>query len=167
MARWTEADLKGQFESAKSKGWLRLFETSAAAHAFPTELLIAIASRETNIRQIKGDFRGGIYHGYGLMQIDIGTDSMFCRAWTPEKVGESIERGAQILAAKRQYLIGHGIQDLKAVAAAYNTGEGRVRKSIEAGDDPDQTTTGHDYGADVMARMEVFTRLLAGPPENA
>ena len=28
-----------------------------------------------NLKNIKGDFRDGIYHGYGAMQVDIGNDS--------------------------------------------------------------------------------------------
>lgn len=159
MAKWTEADLRSQFNSAKANGWLPYFEEAAQQHDFPVELLLAIASRETNIRNIKGDLRDGVSHGYGIMQVDIGTDPEFCRNWTPEKVKESIERGTWILAGKRTYLAGKQITDLKAIAAAYNTGEGNVARSLAAGQDPDHTTTGGDYGSDVLARMEVFGRL--------
>src|SRR5262249_6755560 len=124
MPEWNEADLRAQFERAKRAGWLPLFRDSAEQHKLEVSLLLGIASRETNIRQIKGDFRNGIYHGYGLMQIDIGTDRKFCEAWTPDMVAESIERGAQILAGKRAYLVARGISDPRAWAAAYNTGEG-------------------------------------------
>lgn len=164
MAKWTEADLRSQFNSAKANGWLPYFEEAAQHHDFPVELLLAIASRETNIRNIKGDLRDSVSHGYGIMQVDIGTDPEFCRNWTPEKVEESLERGTWILAGKRTYLAGKQITDLKAIAAAYNTGEGNVARSLAAGRDPDHTTTGGDYGSDVLARMEVFGRLLRGQP---
>ncbi len=62
MANWTENDLKKQYDSAKQNGWLAHFEDAAQQHDF---------SRETNLKNIKGDFRDGIYHGYGVMQVDI------------------------------------------------------------------------------------------------
>jgi hypothetical protein len=161
MANWTEADLRKQYESAKQNGWLAHFQDAAQLHRFPVALLLAISSRETNMRNIKGDFRDGLYHGYGIMQVDIGTNPEFCKAWTPDQVKESVQCGCRILSGKRAYLAKKQITDLKAIAAAYNTGEGNVSRSVAAGQDPDRTTTGRDYGRDVLARMEVFTRLLA------
>jgi len=160
MANWTEADLKRQFEHARQNGWLPYFEDAARQHGFAVELLLAISSRETNLRNIKGDFRDGIYHGYGVMQVDVGTDPAFCKAWTPEEVNGSVQGGCRILAGKRAYLAKKQCTDLKAIAAAYNTGEGNVSRSLAAGRDPDSTTTGRNYGSDVLARMEVFKRLL-------
>ena len=160
MANWTEADLTKQFEHARQNGWLPYFEDAAQQYGFPVEVLLAIGSRETNMRNIKGDFRDGIYHGFGIMQVDIGTDPEFCKNWTPAKVTESIHRGTQILSGKRKFLATKNITELKAIAAAYNTGEGNVARSVAANQDPDRTTTGRDYGSDVLARMEIFKRLL-------
>ncbi len=161
MANWTENDLKGQFQRVRNDGWLLHFQAAARNHRFEVELLLAIGSRETNLRNIKGDFHDAVYHGFGIMQVDIGTDPAFCASWTEAKVPESIERGTQILAEKRQYLSGKGIADPKAIAAAYNTGQGNVARSIAAGKDPDSTTSGHDYGSDVLARMAIFKGLLS------
>ena len=83
-----------------------------------------------------------------------------CKAWTPEKVRESVQGGCRILAGKRAYLAKKQCTDLRAIAAAYNTGEGNVSRSLANGRDPDSTTTGRNYGSDVLARMEVFKRLL-------
>jgi hypothetical protein len=58
-----ERDLARQFERAKQNGWIRFFKDAAKRYQFPRNLL-AIASRETNMRNIIGD--GG--HGYGIMQ---------------------------------------------------------------------------------------------------
>ena len=161
MANWTENDLKAQFQRTQISGWLPLFEAAAQTHSFEVELLLAIGSRETNLRNIKGDFYNGIYHGYGIMQVDIGTDPAFCASWTEARVQESIERGTEILAEKRAYLADKGITDPKAIAAAYNTGQGNVVRSIGAGKDPDSTTSGHYYGSDVLARMAIFKNLRA------
>ena len=159
MLNWTEADLTDQFRDAAATGWLPYFETAAHQTGLPIELLLGVASRETNIRNIKGDLRNGIYHGYGVMQVDIGTQPDFCRTWTAGEAQGSIHCGAQVLAGKRNYLAHRGITDLKAVAAAYNTGEGNVFRSIRAGADPDRTTSGGDYGFDVLARTEIFANL--------
>lgn len=159
MANWTEADLQSEMQNAISSGWMPHFEAAAQAHGFPVELLLAIASRETNMRNIKADRRDGVYHGYGVMQVDIGTDPGFCNNWTPEDIQSSIECGAKVLARKRDYLASKGITDLAAIAAAYNTGEGNVVRSIASGAHFDQTTTGGNYGRDVLARMDVFFRL--------
>jgi soluble lytic murein transglycosylase-like protein len=159
MTNWSETDLKSQLHNAVANGWLPYFEVAAKLNGFSVELLLGIASRETNMRNIKGDLHNGVYHGYGIMQVDIGTDPDFCRNWTPDKVEVSIQRGVKILANKRDYLAARGITDLKAIAAAYNTGEGNVVRSIHAGTDPDHTTTNADYGKDVLSRMAAFEQL--------
>ncbi len=159
MANWTEADLNQHWNTAMQHGWISFFENASRSLDLAVELLLGIASRETNTSNIKGDFRGGIYHGYGIMQVDIGTDPEFCRTWTMDQVKPSIDRGAKILAGKRTYLLQNGVSDLRAIAAAYNTGEGKVLRSIRSGRDPDRTTTGGDYGRDVLARMSIFTKL--------
>jgi hypothetical protein len=159
MPNWTEADLVNQLHRATSKGWIPLFAAAAAANDFDTDLLLAIASRETNMQNIKGDFHDDAFHGFGIMQVDVGTDPDFCAHWTPDQVEGSIQRGTKILAGKRDSLAAKTITDLKAIAAAYNTGASNVIHSVQTGQDPDRTTTGHDYGSDVVARRELFARL--------
>jgi hypothetical protein len=111
------------------------------------------------MQNIKGDFHDNAYHGFGIMQVDVGTDSDFCAHWTADQVEGSIQRGVKILSGKRTQLAAKSITDLKAMAAAYNTGAGNVIRSLANGVDADHTTTGRDYGSDVIARMAVFTRL--------
>jgi hypothetical protein len=163
MANWTENDLTRQLSHATANGWIPFFEAVAQNHGFDTEFLLAIASRETNLVNIKGDFHDGAFHGFGIMQVDVGTDPAFCAAWTPDQVESSIQRGTQILVGKRDSLAAKTITDPKAIAAAYNTGASNVIRSIQNGADPDHTTTGHDYGSDVMARMAVFIKLRSTP----
>ena len=80
MAKFRESDLRSQYSRARANGWLPLFV--AAGDSIPDDdidgaTLLAVSSRETNVRNIKGDFRDGIYHGYSLMQLDIGSH----KAW--------------------------------------------------------------------------------------
>jgi hypothetical protein len=162
MPNWTQADLANQLNRATSGGWIPFFDAAAQANNFDTEFLLAIASRETNMQNIRGDFHDGAYHGFGIMQVDVGTDPAFCAQWTPDQVSGSVDRGTKILAGKRDSLAAKNISDPKAIAAAYNTGASNVIHSIQAGQDPDRTTTGHDYGADVLARRAVFLILRSG-----
>lgn len=46
---------------------------------------------------------------------------------------------------------------LAAALAAYNAGVDHVRYRLDNGEDPDASTTGKDYGADVLARAEKFS----------
>ena len=162
MPNWTKADLVSQLNRATSSGWISFFDAAAQANNFDTEFLLAIASRETNMQNIKGDFHDGAFHGFGIMQVDVGTDPEFCAQWTPDQVSGSVDRGTTILAGKRDSLAAKNFTDPKAIAAAYNTGASNVIHSLQAGQDPDRTTTGQDYGADVLARRTVFVQLRAG-----
>jgi hypothetical protein len=163
MPNWTPADLTRQFNHVTASGWIPFFQAAAAANRFTLEFVLAIASRETNLQNIKGDFHDGAFHGFGIMQVDVGTDPAFCAAWTADQVEGSIQRGVKILAGKRDSLAAKAITDLKAIAAAYNTGAGNVLHSLANGADADHTTTGRDYGSDVVARMAVFAEFLGTP----
>ena len=166
MANWTETDLTRQFNRVTASGWIPFFESAAQQNGFDTEFLLAIASRETNLQNIKGDFHDGAFHGFGIMQVDVGTDPAFCASWTEQQVEPSIQRGTEILVEKRKSLAAKNITDPKAIAAAYNTGAGNVIRSVGAGLDPDRTTTGHDYGSDVLARMAVFQKLRSAAAQS-
>jgi RHS repeat-associated protein len=162
-ANWAEGDLRNELNRATLNGWLPFFDAAALQNDFDTNFLLAIASRETNMRDMRGDYHDGAYHGFGIMQVDLGTDPRFAAAWTPNQVERSIQRGTEILAGKRDSLAARNIDDLQATAAAYNAGAGPVIRSIEHGADPDQVTTDRNYGSDVMARMAAFARLRANP----
>lgn len=165
MPNWTATDIQQQFHRANAQGWIAYFTAAAQTYNFDPVFLMAIASRETNMQDIKGDFHDGAYHGFGIMQVDVGTDPAFCSAWTTGQVEAAITLGAQILGGKRDSLAAHSITDPKAIAAAYNTGASNVIRSLQNGADADHTTTGQNYGSDVLARMAVFVTLLA--PEVA
>ncbi len=76
MPDWTANDLTREFGVARRSGWIDAFDAAAKDYLFPVGLLLAIASRETNMRSIVGD--GG--HGYGLMQIDDRSCPHWCHS---------------------------------------------------------------------------------------
>lgn len=163
-----------QFQYAKTNGWIDAFIKAGKDYDFAPSLLMAVASRETNMRNIVGD--GG--HGYGLMQIDLRSfpEWVASGAWRhPEQV---IEKGAQILDQKMTQIhngvgkilniggysftgrIFHTAEDaIKTAVAAYNSGLWAYY-CFSKGEDPDRLTTGHDYSKDVLMRQVEFDKLL-------
>lgn len=105
--------LHAEYRRAHDQGWLRHFVEAARAFELRPEILMGIASRETNMggRELApGEFEwltrpGDGGHGYGLMQIDgrsyPGWVAM--RGWILAEDG--IHYGAEVLADKRDGLI--------------------------------------------------------------
>lgn len=167
-----------QYARAVSKSWLPVFQAEARTYGLTTALALAIASRETGNRNIRGDFRGGQYHGFGLMQIDRGTDPAWCEAWTAENAEPGITRGCQIWAQKlaqaraaqrkqasvkgRVFVLPELAEDeLRRLAtAAYNCGLWSAYHYSKK-QSPDSSTTGKDYSRNVYDRAMVFACLLA------
>ena len=167
-------EVEREFGAAKANGWLPAFAKAGTDYQFRTALLLAIASRETNMRNIVGD--GG--HGYGLMQIDIRTDPDFATSGGWRNVPHSIERGAQILDQKRSAIL-HGqgaslsvggyqfigarmLENdvlLRVATAAYNCGLWAYY-AFSRGEDLDRFTTGRNYSSDVWQRKAQFEELL-------
>jgi Transglycosylase SLT domain len=155
--------LLAQHQQAKAK-W-PFIETIEKDHSLPAWLLYAVGSRETNLRNIKGDFsqRPGEssprYHGFGVWQRDSGT-------W---HVGESYlqdvrkqaKDAAELLAANHRTF-----DQWDAAVAAYNCGPGNVRKAIDQGLSLDHFTTGRDYSADVLARRAYLVAHVTGEAED-
>jgi hypothetical protein len=182
------AQLKKQYERAKSLGWLAHFQEAASTYNFPVSLLLAIGSRETNLDskwlQKLGD--GG--HGAGLLQVDIGTDKAFITSGKWKDAREGIIRGAQILSEKREQISEGEGQVFKlrsskgqrvtftmprftgpklthVVVAAYNSGLWAAYHASKKRS-PDYGTTGADYGQDVLDRAAEFQELIEGEGED-
>jgi hypothetical protein len=171
--------IETQYKYAKSHGWLIHFANAAAKHGHTTADLMAIASRETNMRNIVGD--NG--HGYGVMQIDIRSFADFCKSGKWKDVEAAILKGAEVLAKKRDEILAAekrargycrfsdgsvrsfvprilSNEDLHRVTvASYNCG-GAAYYHFSNGNDPDRGTTGKDYSRDVLARSNAFQDLL-------
>jgi hypothetical protein len=174
MPAWNQHDLTIQFNRAKTNNWLDSFTKAATTYTFPIEILLGVASRETNMNNIIGD--GG--HGYGIMQIDDRSFPEWCQSGQWKNVDAAIDKGAFVLDLKRQQVIDgqgkdlevggvsfHGASDidphdlLRISLAAYNSGLWAYY-SFSQGLDPDARTTGHDYSADTLKRAEFLKSLL-------
>lgn len=156
----TKAQLKREIDNARANGLYAHLEIAASMSDLPLAFLLAIASRETAIRNISGD--GG--HGRGVMQVD---DRYHHIARVTDFKGHPevlIRYGCRMLADNiawaRRFRPGFKPeQHLKMAAAAYNCGRGGVIKALPTGD-CDARTTGKDYGADVLKRMALATEIL-------
>ena len=145
-------------------------------------LLLAMAHRESNMRNIVGD--GG--HGRGMMQID----DRFHATWLSEHKGcrsgsfdatfdsalpagrvpslvAGVKKACELLNQNIAFAKANGVPDgkrLRFAVAAYNAGPGNALKGFQAGD-VDKLTTGGDYSRDVLAhRAEVKQALAAALP---
>jgi hypothetical protein len=120
-----------------------------------TWLLVAIGSRETNWKNVLGADK----HGRGYLQIDDRAH----KDWYAEghdgfDPPQNIDEGAAILAWGLRLFTKEGI---RAGVACYNCGPKNVRSSLATsqGASPDLYTTGHNYGINVLARLD---RLMPG-----
>jgi soluble lytic murein transglycosylase-like protein len=151
--------LAQQLDRARTNGWMPFFEEAAQAFNFPVALLMAIASRETNIRNITGD--GG--HGRGIMQIDDRSFPDFANSSHSKDPRRNILKGGEILNGKRKFLSNKGVSGdllVRGSVAAYNGGEGRVLKAIRNQHNVDSVTAHGNYSSDVLGRSQIFTELL-------
>jgi hypothetical protein len=168
MATPSKTILRKQLKGLRDTGFAQKLKQQAEAHGLTPPFYFAIASRETNCRNILGDFQHGVAHGVGIVQIDIqhpiALKARNTGSWqtNPDPL---IEFGAQLLADNikkaKQKLPNLSAQlQLKAAASGYNCGMVNAVKGANQGDS-DNFTTGHDYGRDVMARAAIFEELIA------
>jgi len=142
-----------------------------------TALMLAIGSRETDLRNIVGDFG----HGRGWVQIDDRFHTMWlsdhagCESgsWNA-KFSSALPQGRvptltaatlqaiEILHGNRRFAVAQGVpanQTLRFAIAAYNAGAAGALEGQQAGN-VDKKTTGKDYSADVLERKAAVAKYL-------
>lgn len=148
--------------------WRSSIESAASSHSLPSSVVAAIISRETaGLDQFCAPPPTGKLgdngNGHGPMQIDKRSFPEWCADWSAGKlsIDDGIKKGCEVLAGKLRAL---GVllpempvdQRLRGAVAAYNTGEGNVKKLYHEGKDIDETTTSANYSSDVMERAKFF-----------
>ncbi|MCK5876572.1 MAG: transglycosylase SLT domain-containing protein [Candidatus Marithrix sp.] len=116
-------------------------------------------------RRPRGQRRGaeppdGGGYGRGLMQIDYDWHE-FARTGDWGDPRENLSYACVVLDRARKFFAKRARsldkeQNLRAMIAAYNGGATATLRSINAGDDVDARTTGHDYSKDVLNRSGWF-----------
>jgi len=155
--------LSAQLTYLRVRRLMSYFHEAAKKHNLPVALLLAVASRESNMGlALDSDWTGDNGNGIGIMQID--------RRYHPDFTGRhanadhqaNIHYGAQYLAGLIRQFSG----DLGSAVAAYNAGPSRVRSALSSGLPADAVTTGRDYSADVL-RRKAQIEYLSSRPESA
>jgi peptidoglycan hydrolase-like protein with peptidoglycan-binding domain len=161
-----QAELKRQVALARSRGWGAILGQAEQRHKLPAGILLAIASRETNMEDIVGD--GG--HGRGLFQIDDRAHGDWLAQHgaggpgTIPPLAEAAELAATLLDQNRAFAKSNGVAAdhvLVFAVSAYNAGPGGALAGHRSGDS-DRRTTGGDYGHDVLERLDAIQK----PGEN-
>jgi hypothetical protein len=135
----TESELTAQYQRANPK-WPFIHQTELA-HGLPRMLLFAVGSRETNLTNELGDFG----HGHGVWQLDDRSHT------APDGKWEDFDANVAVQCATAAAML-HGILtttdgNVEKAAAIYNSGQ------------PSRfSTTQHDYGIDVLERMQFLQR---------
>jgi predicted metal-dependent hydrolase len=164
-------------------------------HIYTTDLLSAMTMRETGFLIaryveaglkpkdihpiIRGDYgqREGekekSYHGYGYMQIDIASYPDFVKSGAWKDPVKTYVKALEVLEEKRAYLAPRfsqlqGEALLRAVVAAYNTGQGNVAKTLRGErkaknrkiiTDVDYTTHQKNYSKEVFRFRDIYNAL--------
>lgn len=152
------ANISSQLSSVRANGLLPYFKQSANRWNISIEVLLAVASRETqmgtNNYYLQNNFTGKDGHGKGIMQIDDRYHN-FAKITAPNNDRKMIDYGAQFLADLKQQF-----GNIKDALSAYNAGPSAVRQAYMRGVDPDIYTTGGDYAKDVLQRAKIIKSQL-------
>lgn len=161
------ASLRAQVDHLAVEGLAPMLRRHAERVGLPVSLLYAVASRETDGRNVLGDDGNGV----GLMQVDarhhpLARDFRDSGRWRddPEPlIAYAANLLADGLAQARATLPGYPRQaQLHVALGSYNCGVRAIAIAGDGGRDPDACTTGRNYAQDVLMRMAGFEELFAG-----
>jgi peptidoglycan hydrolase-like protein with peptidoglycan-binding domain len=148
--------LAEQARRARARGWTPVMRKAEERWRLPAGLLLAVASRETDMEDIVGD-KG---HGRGLFQIDDRFHAEWLAAHgapgpgTTPRLEDAADFAASMLASNLAFGKQNGVtaaEQLRFACSAYNAGAGGALAGQQLGD-CDRKTTGGDYGRDVLER---------------
>ena len=133
------------------------FQLASGRYNIPVALLLAIASRESNMGlSLDENWAGDNGNGIGIMQIDRRYHPEFTSNHAGSDHPANIDYGARFLSELIRQFDGQ----LQPAVAAYNAGASRVRSAISSDLHPDAVTTGRDYSSDVLNRMTTIESIL-------
>jgi hypothetical protein len=162
---YTKNELISHLNEIRTRGYESIIMEAAEDFDIQPSFIGGIGSRESFWGLILSppgpSGTGDLGNGRGLLQIDIGSHE-FARTGNWRDPRENIRYGCDLLADNRAALKKEGLkgrQLLKATAASYNAGLGRVLRKLDQGVDVDLATTGNDYGKDVIDRAGWFQKF--------
>ena len=139
MARtYTRESLGRELARAREHGWEACCIEAERRASLPRALLLAVASRETDMNDVVGD--GG--HGRGLFQIDDRSHPAFLREHGAASAGgrppvrDAARYAAQLVRDNLEYAKRKGVPEaerLKFALSAYNAGPGQRPRGLAGG----------------------------------
>ncbi|WP_315822992.1 hypothetical protein [Paraflavitalea speifideaquila] len=179
---WISRELGPVIEKALTEAKVR-----NPALLYTKDWLVAMAYRETGLliakllaqggktpaiySLMRGDYgqRPGeiekSFHGFGPWQIDIGSFPEFVKSGNWKDPYKTCVKAIEVLEGKRKYLqskfpnlSGEALE--RAITAAYNCGEGNVKKALEAGEDVDSRTHQKNYSKEVWRFREIARPII-------
>lgn len=149
--------LTADLEHARGSGILAAAQDAALDYDVPLAFLLAVGSRESRLGRALPPSCIGPGGEHGVWQINpYGVYSQWAARHAPCDHVANAQKAASILSDELDRFAGH----YKRAAAAYNTGPADVRDLARQGRDPDEATTGGDYGPDVLWRARVIQEAL-------
>ncbi|MEX2352210.1 MAG: transglycosylase SLT domain-containing protein, partial [Balneolaceae bacterium] len=149
--------ISAELTFVRLRGILSYFMDASQKYKIPLAILLAVASRESNMGlslSVAGTGDHGF--GHGIMQVDVRHHPEFTDRHSALDYQANIDYGAGFLAGLIRAFNG----EIRPAIAAYNAGQSRVRMAVQAGLDPDYVTTGGDYAMDVLHRMETIEAMM-------
>lgn len=176
------SNVKKQFERARMLGWLPKCERAALRHNLNPALILALASRETDLNPRYLSEPGDHGNGFGLTQVDRRSYPEFVASGKWRDAEACFEFAARKLSQERQTLLqlaGKPLQTrfrsgmrrsfvgvalteadaLRVTIAGYNCGVMTAYYHFSKRRQPDQGTTGGNYSADVFHRAAQFQAM--------
>jgi len=154
-----QVQLKLQVNSSRKKGLYQLIQNCSNKNNLSFSLLLALASRETGIRNIYGDRK----FGHGAFQIDSHSFPEICKHSFLTEPMLFLNTGANLLKnniewAEKTWPKFSPQQHLKCALAAYNCGKGNVVKAVADGN-CDLYTAHSNYGVDILNRKQTIENM--------
>ena len=148
---------KAQFHDPQRQWLIAKLIAGAEKHELPPALVLAVASRETNIHNREGDHG----HGNGPMQLD-DRSHRIPEGWEQDPT-EIIDQCCLLLRnyidwAERTFRASD-VSAIQIGVAAYNCGPAGAARGLTH-KNVDYYTAQGNYSADVLAREAVFVKLL-------
>ena len=149
--------ISSQLAYLRVRGIYPHFQQASGRYNIPVALLLAIASRESNMGlNLDENWAGDNGNGIGIMQIDRRYHAEFTDRHAGSDHPANITYGAHFLSGLIRKFDG----ELTPAVAAYNAGAARVRSAVSSGLHPDAVTTGRNYSSDVLKRMATIESIL-------
>jgi len=165
LTTYAANELAPHLQEIRLRGYEAIIGDASQEFNLQSSIIAGVGSRESlwgiilNPPGPGGVGDGG--HGKGLMQIDDGAHE-FARTGNWQDPRANVFFGCGILADQREALKREGLTGrtlLRFTLASYNAGLGAVLRALDRGIDPDDVTTGGDYGRDVLDRAGWFQRF--------